>query len=459
MRAFLGISTLALALPAFSYATDGDAPLDSAPSRRTLTLTQSDIPMAQVSGMDFTSDGIRQLSDKMDPITSSMQMTGMYGPYSMNREASGTSWQPDATPDDGIESMGEQWMSMIHGYVDSVYDNQGGPRGGTKSFAESMLMVMSQRQLGIGSLGVRGMFSIDPTIGKAGYPLLFGSGETPDGKTPLIDRQHPHDLIMELATTYSIPLSERTSVFGYFGLPGEPALGPPAFMHRFSGEDIPEAPISHHWLDSTHITEGVATVGYVVNQVKIEGSVFNGREPDQFRYNIETRSFDSASARVSWNPTEQLSLQISDGYLKSPEQLEPDIAVTRRTVSAIYQTTIGGSRWGSTLAWGQNRRSTGTSTGAWLLESTIRLDSHYTIFGRAERLANDELFAPGDAWAGRVFRVAKVSIGAIDDLFKVSHIAFGLGALVSRYAHQAELDPVYGHPTSYMIFMRARIAE
>src|SRR5204863_8412876 len=111
-------------------------------------------------------------------------------------------------------------------------------------------------------LGGRVMLSVDPaTVGKSGYPLLLQTDEAVNG-LPLIDRQHPHDLFMELAATYNHPLGrDGGSVFLYAGLPGEPALGPPTFMHRFSGTEIPEAPISHHWLDSTHITFGVVTGG------------------------------------------------------------------------------------------------------------------------------------------------------------------------------------------------------
>src|SRR5919201_229062 len=169
---------------------------------------------------------------------------------------------------------------MTHGFANLIYDRQGGPRGGSKTFSTSMLMVMGQRDVGEnGTLGARAMVSADPLMGKRGYPLLLQTGESANAQ-PLIDRQHPHDLFMELAASYSYPLGERSSAFIYAGLPGEPALGPPASMHRFSGEDNPEAPISHHWLDSTHITYGVVTLGYVYDQMKIEGSLFRGREPD-----------------------------------------------------------------------------------------------------------------------------------------------------------------------------------
>ena len=167
------------------------------------------------------------------------------------------------------------------------------------------------------------MLSPDPAMGKRGYPLLLASGETADGVTGLVDRQHPHDLFMELSASYSHPIGEGSSAFLYAGLPGEPAFGPPAFMHRLSIMDSPEAPISHHWLDSTHVSFGVVTAGLVVDGFKLEASRFNGREPDQHRWDIETGPLDSTSLRLSWNPTPNLALQASWAHLASPEQLAP----------------------------------------------------------------------------------------------------------------------------------------
>jgi hypothetical protein len=176
-------------------------------------------------------------------------MKGMFGSYPMIRESSGTSWQPDSSPHQGIHFMKEDWMFMAHGSASVVYDDQRGKRGNRDVYSPNMLMGMAQHPLASGTWGLRGMFSLEPlTIGSRGYPILLQTGETADGKEPLIDRQHPHDLFMELASTYSVPINQDTSAFVYFGLPGEPALGPPAFMHRFSGMEIPEAPITHHYL-------------------------------------------------------------------------------------------------------------------------------------------------------------------------------------------------------------------
>ena len=229
--------------------------------------------------------GGEEMAHEMDH--AHMFMPGTFGPYSMTREASGTSWQPESTAHEGIHKVLGDWSVMVHGYADGVYDRQGGPRGGEKGFSESMFMVMGQRALGPGTLGLRAMGSLDPAMGPSGYPLLLQTGETGDGNTGLVDRQHPHDFFMELAASYSYALGDDSSVFGYLGLPGEPALGPPAFMHRFSGMDDPEAPITHHWLDSTHVSFGVATVGLVWRDWKLEGSTFRGREPDKFRWETQ----------------------------------------------------------------------------------------------------------------------------------------------------------------------------
>ena len=210
-------------------------------------------------------------------------MTGAIGPYRMSREASGTAWQPDASLHGGVERTAGDWTLMGHAALNLVYDRQGGPRGGELGFVSGMVMGSARRELGGGTLQLRGALSPDPSMGRHGYPLHLAAGETADGATPLVDRQHPHDFFMELSASYSHPLSGSDSLFVYAGLPGEPAFGPPAFMHRLSIQDSPEAPITHHWLDSTHITFGVVTAGLVLGDVKIEASRFNGREPDQHR--------------------------------------------------------------------------------------------------------------------------------------------------------------------------------
>ena len=381
-------------------------------------------------------------------------MAGALGSYSMMRDASGTAWQPDSTPMEGINAAHGGWSTMLHGYAFGVYDNQGGPRGGDKAFSESMLMIMAQRPAGPGALTLRTMLSLDPLMGPSGYPLLLQTGETANGRTPLIDRQHPHDLFMELAATYSLPVTKETSTFLYIGYPGEPALGPVTFMHRFSGMDDPEAPIGHHWLDSTHITFGVITAGVVHGAWKLEGSVFTGREPDQRRWDFDPVRLDSGSARLSWNPAPDWALQVSYGFIKSPEQLEPGQDQRRTTASATYNRPLGHGNWQTTLAWGQNQDHPGPTLNAYLLESAVHWDRH-TIFGRAEDDQKNELFGAASPLNGRVFDVSKLSIGYIYDVPVAKHLSLGLGALGSVYGLPSAITPFYGsQPASYMTFGR-----
>ena len=379
------------------------------------------------------------------------------GPYAMNREASGTAWQPDVSPHSAIHRMAGNWMLMGHALMNGVYDRQGGPRGGDKAFVSGMLMGSAIRHFSDGSaLQLKAMLSPDPLMGRSGYPLLLAAGETANGRDPIVDRQHPHDLFMELSASYSVTLSEKASLFVYGGLPGEPAFGPPAFMHRLSIMDSPEAPITHHWLDSTHITFGVVTAGLVLDRVKIEASRFNGREPDQHRYDIETGPLDSTALRLSWNPTAELALQASWAHLISPEQLEPGVNQRRWSASAIFTRRFGGDNWWSTtLAWGR-RTSQGESFDALALESAVGLED-WTLFGRAEYTQNDELLFTG-GHRGPAFDVGKVSLGAVRDFRLAPHLKFGLGGLFALDFVPEPLKALYGGDRhGVMAFVRVKV--
>ncbi len=386
-----------------------------------------------------------------------LEMRGALGLYPMTREASGTSWQPDSTAMQGVHGTYRGWSMMAHGEVLLIYDHQGGPRGGNKIFSESMFMVGGQRPFGAGDLALRGMISLDPLMGKRGYPLLLQTGETADGHTPLIDRQHPHDFLMELSGTYSHPLGNEGSLFLYAGYPGEPALGPPAFMHRVSGLDNPEAPISHHWLDSTHVTFGVLTAGVVAGAFKLEGSLFNGREPDENRWDFEQPRFDSLSARLSWNPTPNWAFQVSYGSLESPEILEPGVDQRRITASAIYNQPLMGGNWQTTIAWGQNRLDPGPVLNAFLLETAFTRGAH-TLFGRSERAEKNELFDHHHPLHGVVFDVGKLSAGYVYDIPIVERLTPSIGVVGSVHMLPEALEPFYDeNPVSVMFFTRLKL--
>src|SRR4051794_24532957 len=384
-----------------------------------------------------------------------MAMSGALGRYVMQREASGTAWQPDSSEHMGLHVMSGDWTLMAHGVLNLVYDTQGGPRGNDKTFASGMLMGMARRPLGDGTLQFKAMLSPDPVMGPSGYPLLLASGETANGRDRLIDRQHPHDFFMELSASASQNFGSRSSVFLYAALPGEPAFGPPAFMHREAILDSPEAPITHHWLDSTHISFGVLTAGLVLDSVKIEVSRFNGREPDQHRWNIETGLLDSTAVRVSWNPTRTLALQGSWGHFTDPEQLEPGVDQKRWSASALWANEIApGWKLAGTLAWGR-KIADGHSDDAVAAEASIK-HAGWTLFGRGEVTENRELTTQED---GPAYRVGKVSIGAVRDFKIAEHLSLGAGGLFAVNFVPESLAPLYGgnNPTGAMGFVRLRL--
>ena len=305
----------------------------------------------------------------------------------MSREGSGTSWIPDSSPMYGRMFMFGENMLMLHGAIFPRYTNVSTRRGDDRIDAPNWFMAMFSHPLGDSAqFGSRLMMSLDPlTEGGRGYPLLFQTGEVWNGEA-LHDRQHPHDLFDELSFSLSQKFEHDLSAYIYFGYPGEPALGPPAFMHRPSAMDDPDAPIGHHWQDSTHITFGVATLGAQWHNVKLEGSIFTGREPDEDRYDFDRPRFDSYSGRLSWNPTRNLALQVSYGYIKSPEELHPETKIHRTTASAIYNLPLGrDTNWSNTFVWGQNNATEEGKTQSFLIESNYQRGRD-TVYFRWERV-------------------------------------------------------------------------
>lgn len=407
-------------------------------------------------------------------------MEGMLGPYSMSREASGTSWQPESSPHAGLLFEAGGWNGAFHAMARGVYTHQGGDLGDDDVYGTNMFRLTAQRPTSGGRFGLRATLSLEPaTIGKEGYPLLLQTGETADGQEPLINRQHPQDLLMELAASYSVDFADDGSLFAYFGFPGEPAVGPPSFMHRFSAMENPEAPIGHHWLDSTHVSFGVATVGLAKGDFKLDASLFNGHEPDEHRYDIETGAFRSWAIRGSWNlsttlgliETPNLALQASFASLDSPEQLHPGSDTDRVTASIIHNTPLepefGGGSWQTTLAWGRNMNRPGRAGSggrtkrnldAFLAESALTFYERHTVFGRLERVENDELFPDESLLHGVEFTVWKFSVGYVYDFVRVWRVVGGIGAVGSVALFHGELlKSAYGDtPLSGTFFLRLK---
>jgi hypothetical protein len=385
-------------------------------------------------------------------------MPGSLGAYPVTRDASGTSWLPDSAEMAGLHAMTGAWMTMLHGSLTGVYTQQGGPRGDHDFFNESYLMLAAARASGTDTFALKTMLSLEPLDGARGYPLLFQTGETANGRDPLIDRQHPHNLVMEAAGSYSRAVSESISVFLYGGPVGEPALGPPVFIHRFASMVNPDAPLTHHWLDATHVAFGVVTAGVVAGRWKFDASYFNGREPDEHRYSVQLRPFDSTAVRLSFNPTSHWAVQVSTGRLASPEQLQPQTSVRRTTASVLYDRAFGDAHWQSILAFGRDAPSIGRTTDGYLLDSAIELGSRQIVFGRLEHVVKDDLVPTGQPLAGQPFLIENASLGYVYTLATRGHIRYGVGALYSIHRIPTALQASYGQdPTGYSVFLRASI--
>jgi hypothetical protein len=380
-------------------------------------------------------------------------MAGMEG---MARLGSGTSWEPDSSPMWARHFPSGPWGIMVHGQAFLDYDNQGGPRGATRVVSENWGMAMAHRELGKGKLMLRGMVSLDRwTVQPRGYPQLFQTGETFRGK-PLIDAQHPHDLFMEISGDYQHPLGKDRFVELYLAPVGEPALGPPAFMHRVSAYENPTAPLAHHWQDSTHISYGVATLGMLNRKWKLEGSAFNGREPDEDRTDFDSIKFNSYSGRLSYNPSPNWSFQTSYAYLKSPEQLHPETNINRTTASVLYNQPRPDGNLALTLVWGRNHEA-GENSDGFALEANWNFKTRNYLFGRIDRVTERGLLKTSDPETEPRFTVNAFTMGYSRDLSHSEKWETALGGMVTFYAKPSRLDSVYGSdPVSFHIFLRIR---
>lgn len=388
--------------------------------------------------------------------------------------ASGSSLLPAiAPPAPGLHfATTSGWNIMLHGFASGQYTKASGPRGDDETYITSMAMAMGTKDLGRATLSLRSMVSLEPYLPARGYPNLFATGETAGGQ-PLVDRQHPHDFVMELAARVDLPLGRGIKGFVYGGPVGEPALGPTAFMMRPSAAINPEPPISHHWFDSTHITYGVLTAGLAsithgggghgggahankASRWQIEASAFRGQEPDEARWNIETPRLDSWSARASFAPGPRWLMQVSHGRIKSPEKIHAGESEERTTASLHY----GASQLAAMLAYARKARHHGDELAALLAEASWRPTRHDDIFARAEYVRNDELFpSPQSPLHDQPFSIGKFQIG-YGRRVPLGPVTLALGGSLATYAKPAALNASYGrHPVSYTLFARVMLGR
>jgi hypothetical protein len=383
--------------------------------------------------------------------------------------SSGTAWQPASVTDPMWMISRGGWEFMFHGTVFITYNQQGGPRGEGKAESTNYLMTMQQHRLGSGTLLFRQMFSAESlTSPHPGFPELFQTGETYHGH-PLVDHQHPHNVFAELAALYTLPVNENVTWLLYGGPSAEPALGPVTFMHRQSASEDPEAPLGHHLQDSTHTSFGVVTTGFIFNLskldlsklgfLKVEGSAFNGHEPNEERWSIQLAALDSWSFRVSAAPTRNWTGQYSYGRLSHPEALEPGDQ-QRQTASLEYNRQLsagmGEGYWATSLIWGRMQKEFELfPLNSYLLESTLNFFARNYAYTRLELVDKDELFP--EAATHPSYRIGAYTFGGVRDFVHNEHWQVGLGGDVTFYSKPAVLDPFYGdNPVSFHVFIRVR---
>lgn len=415
--------------------------------------------VAQETKHDMTMPGM----DGMDHSHPSMQAPSMIETVEQHT-SSGTDAEPDSTPAAMLMRNQGNWMLMFHGEAFINEIQQTGPRGTDKFFSTNWFMPMAQRKTAKGVLTLRTMLSLEPaTVSDRRYPELFQQGETAFGK-PIIDGQHPHDFFMELAALYDYNINEHTALSLYAAPVGDPAMGPPAYPHRASASEDPLAPLGHHLQDSTHIANDVVIVGFTYRDIRLEASGFHGREPDEFRWNIDSGKIDSWSTRITFNPRHNWSFQYSIGQLAGPEQLFPGESIRRMTASLIYNRPLQNGNWASMALWGRNQSLQDGNVGnSYLLESTLRFLGKNNAWARIENvdrtteLLQDQNVLPSGFSDSYFARVQAYTAGYDREFGRIPHVSTALGGQIMWYGVPSVLRNDYrAHPVGILVFLRLR---
>ena len=377
---------------------------------------------------------------------------------------SGTSAEPNSTPAPMLMKQAHGWLFMFHANVFLVDQQQSGPRGADKFFSTNWFMGMAQHKFGHGFFTARNMLTLEPaTITDRRYPLLFQQGETAYG-LPIADGQHPHDFLMELAVLYDLQVGEKSLLSFYAAPVGDPALGPTAYPHRASASENPLGALGHHQEDSTHISDDVVTMGFTYKILRIEASGFHGREPDEFRWDIDQGKIDSWSMRLTIQPGKNWSGQYSYGRLTSPEALSPAENQERMTASLMYNRPLNNGNWASTFVWGRTKSLPGAEIfNSYLFESTLRFLSRnyaWTRIESAERsnelIVGENPLPPGFA-EKPIGQVQAYTFGYDRDFYLISDLASAIGAQFTVYGVPGILEPIYSaHPIGVAMFVRLR---
>lgn len=444
--AFVCLSFGLFSLPLNAQQTPPNQPMDNMHMPQASTHDQ-------MSGMH---DGMADMMDQMHPETFIQEVK--------HHATSGTSAEPNSVPASMIMSLKGNWMLMFHGNAFVLDTQQSTPRGGDKFFSTNWFMPMAQRSLGPRQITLRAMFSLEPaTVTGRRYPLLFQQGETAFG-VPIADGQHPHDFFMELAALYDLPLGEHSLLTFYVAPEGDPAIGPTAYPHRASASENPVGALGHHQEDSTHIANDVVTAGFTHRIVRLEISGFHGREPDEFRWNIDQGKIDSWSTRLTVQPAQNWSGQFSYGRIASPEELFSSENQARTTASIMYNRPFEHGNWSSSAAWGRTRSlEDSAKENSYLFESTIDFHEKNYAWMRLENAGRSNELLVGEHPLAPGFKeeplthVQAYTFGYDREVSFIPHLSSAIGAQVSIYGVGQPLQSTYGcAPAGVSGFIRLR---
>ncbi len=405
-------------------------------------------------------------SDEEEEEKDHMSLKDMRNSYSlelpMNRNGSGTGWNPDKAPMYSYNIYTHKWLFMVHGDMFMRYNNQDAIKAGplhTEQYdVTNMFVITGQRQSGLdGLLHFNAAFSSDILFANTdALAQFYQDGDNWNNKRTG-NRQLPNNIFSELAVSYAWTYADKGDIFIYGGYPAEPALGPVSYLKRPSASFIATSPLTHRWTDGTEISYGVGTLGMRQGKFKIEGSSFTGRTPDKNNYDFNLPLFNSFSGRLSFNPSSRLALQISRGYIKSPDVYKPDRNITRTTASATYVRPIAPRQYFSySLIWGINEPTNGLPSNAALLEATLKIKRRtgYSRLEWAQKTAYDLNLNPIGFNSKQQYNVSALTVGAALDLIYIKYFTIAGGAQVTGHLADNALNGTYGqYPLSGQLYL------
>jgi hypothetical protein len=165
-------------------------------------------------------------------------------------------------------------------------------------------------------------------------------------------------------------------------------------------------------------------------------------------------------------PNKNWAMQVSYGFLRSPEGQEPNTDIRRSTASLQYNRPFHRGNWAAALVWGRNHLSGGgdnANLNGYTAESTLNfLDNNY-LYTRLELVDKNELLHPSDraqlgiAQDHPSFRIGAYTFGGVRDIWNTGKVSLGIGSDVTFFSKPSILDRIYGNnPVGWKLFVRIR---